>query len=341
MKSNRPHPNPSNPKRAGRYVRVSSTIAAVALSLAAAVPTALAQSYPSRVVRIVVPNGPGGPTDIVARVLAQKLTETLGQSVIVENRLGAGGTVGTESVARSNPDGYTLMFSASGAMVITPHLNPKLPYDTFRDFMPLTKLVDTPQVLVATAKLPVNNVTELIAYAKQRPGQLNYASVQTGGTGHLGMELLKQITGIDMLHVAYKGTAPAMTDIIGGRVQLMFSSLPSVHAHVLAGRVKLLATAARQRTEAIKDTPTVSETIKGYDLVTWYGLFVPRKTPAVIVTTLHRELVTLLTSAEIAQLFQSQGVEPAHTTPQELEALMRSETERWRKVIQTAGIRLD
>ena len=320
------------------------TIMIQTLALTALIGTtgpAAAQTYPSRPVRMLIPYTPGGPTDFVGRAIAQRLQKPLGQQVIVDNRPGGGGVIATEIVAKANPDGHTLLFATPGQLITLPLLAPKLPYDTFRDFMPLTKLVDTPQVLVATAKLPVNNVTELIAYAKQRPGQLNYASVQTGGTGHLGMELLKQITGIDMLHVAYKGTAPAMTDIIGGRVQLMFSSLPSVQAHVQAGRVKLLATAARQRTEAIKDTPTVSETIKGYDLVTWYGLFVPRKTPAVIVTTLHRELVTLLTSAEIAQLFQAQGVEPAHTTPQELEALMRSETERWRKVIQTAGIRLD
>jgi len=320
------------------------TIATQTLALTASIVLtgpAAAQTYPSRPVRMLIPYTPGGPTDFVGRAIAQRLQKPLGQQVIVDNRPGGGGVIATEIVAKANPDGHTLLFATPGQLITLPLLANKLPYDTFRDFMPLTKLVDTPQVLVATAKLPVNTVAELISYAKQRPGQLNYASVQTGGTGHLGMELLKQIAGIDMLHVAYKGTAPAMTDIISGRVQLMFSSLPSVQAHVQAGRVKLLATAARQRTDAIKDVPTVSETIKGYDLVTWYGLFVPRKTPAVIVSALHRELVTLLTSAEIAQLFQSQGVEPAHTTPQELEALMRSETERWRKVIHAAGIRLE
>ena len=323
-----------------RLQTIIATIAALSAAFILHGPAA-AEAYPSKPVRMLIPYTPGGPTDFVGRAIAQKLQKPLGQQVIVDNRPGGGGVIATEIVARANPDGHTLLFATPGQLITLPLLAPKLPYDTFRDFMPLTKLVDTPQVLVATAKLPVNTVAELISYAKQRPGQLNYASVQTGGTGHLGMELLKQITGIDMLHVAYKGTAPAMTDIIGGRVQLMFSSLPSVHAHVLAGRVKLLATAARQRTEAIKDTPTVSETIKGYDLVTWYGLFVPRKTPTTVVSKLHRELVSLLTSAEIAQLFQAQGVEPAHTTPQELEALMREETERWRKVIKTAGIRLE
>jgi tripartite-type tricarboxylate transporter receptor subunit TctC len=323
-----------------QHLKIAAKAIALTAALILASPVA-AQPYPSRPVRMLIPYTPGGPTDFVGRAIAQRLQKPLGQQVIVDNRPGGGGVIATEIVARANPDGHTLLFATPGQLITLPLLASKLPYDTFRDFMPLTKLVDTPQVLVATAKLPVNSVAELIAYAKQRPGQLNYASVQTGGTGHLGMELLKQITGIDMVHVAYKGTAPAMTDIIGGRVQLMFSSLPSVQSHVQAGRVKLLATAARQRTDAIKDTPTVGETIKGYDLVTWYGLFVPRKTPAAIVSRLHMELVSVLTSAEIGQLFQAQGVEPVHTTPQELESLMRIETERWRKVIQTAGIRLD
>jgi len=310
------------------------------LLMIAALPV-IAQSFPSRPVRMLIPYTPGGPTDFVGRAIAQRLQKPLEQQIVVDNRPGGGGVIATEIVARANPDGHTILFATPGQLITLPLLAEKLPYVPLRDFMPLTKLVDTPQVLVAHSKLPVNNVAELIAYAKQRPGQLNYASVQTGGTGHLGMELLKQSAGIDMLHVPYKGTAPALTDIIAGRVQLMFSSLPSVQPHIQAGRVKLLATAARQRTDAIRDVPTVSETIKGYELVTWYGLFAPRKTPVPVINRLHKELVSILSSAEIAKLFAAQGIEPAHTTPQELESLMRSETERWRKVIQTAGIRLD
>lgn len=303
--------------------------------------SATAQNYPNRPVRMLIPYTPGGPTDFVGRALAQRLHKSLGQQVVVDNRPGGGGVIATEIVARANPDGHTLLFATPGQLITLPLLAAKLPYEPLRDFMPLTKLVDTPQVLIASAKLPVTNMAELIAHAKQRPGQLNYASVQTGGTGHLGMELLKQNAGIDMLHVPYKGTAPALTDLVSGRVQLMFSSLPSVQPHVQAGRVKLIATGARQRTAAIREVPTIAETIPGYDLVTWYGLFAPRRTPAPVITRLHREVVAILTSAEITQAFAAQGIEAAHTTPQELEQLMKSESARWRKVIQTAGIRLE
>ncbi|HWI15700.1 MAG TPA: tripartite tricarboxylate transporter substrate-binding protein, partial [Burkholderiales bacterium] len=204
-----------------------------------------------------------------------------------------------------------------------------------------TKVVDSPQVLIAYARLPAGTVSELVSYAKQRPGEITYGSVQTGGTGHLGMELLKQMTGIDMVHVAYKGTAPALTDLIAGRIQVMFSSLPSVQPHVQAERLKLLATGAPRRTPAIKDVPTVAETIPGYELMTWYGIFAPKRTPGAVIQKLHAELVRILTSPDIAQVFAAQGVDPAHTTPRELETYMRTETERWGKVIRTAGIKLE
>lgn len=300
-----------------------------------------AHAYPSRPVRMLIPYTPGGPTDFVGRAIAQRLQKPLGQQVVVDNRPGGGGVIATEIVARASPDGHTLLLGTPGQLVTLPLLASTLPYDALSDFAPISKVVDSPQVLIANAKMPFNSVAELIAYAKPRPGQLNYASVQTGGTGHLGMELLNQSAGISMLHVPFRGTAPALTDIIGGRVHLMFSSLPSVQPHVQAGRVKLLATGARQRTEAIKEVPTVSETIPGYDLMTWYGLFAPRRTPPAVITRLHRELVEILDSPEIAKAFAAQGVDPAYSTPQALTAYLRSESERWRKVIQTAGIRLE
>lgn len=300
-----------------------------------------AAQYPSRPVRMLIPYTPGGPTDFVGRAVAQRLQKPLGQQVVVDNRPGGGGVIATEIVARAAADGHTLLLGTPGQLVTLPLLTAKLPYDAQADFAPLSKLVESPQVLIAGAKLPVNTVAELIAHAKQRPGQINYASVQTGGTGHLGMELLKQSAGIDMLHVPYKGTAPALTDIIGGRVQLMFSSLPSVQPHIQAGRVKLLATGARQRTEAIRDVPTLGETIPGYDLLTWYGLFAPRGTPPAVVARLHREVAEILGSPDIAKIFAAQGVDPAPSSPQELAAYMRSETARWRKVISAAGIRLE
>ncbi len=302
---------------------------------------ATAQPYPGKPIRMLIPYTPGGPTDLVGRWIAQRLQAVFGQQVVVDNRAGGGGVIAVEIAARAAPDGHTLLLATPGQLVILPLLMTNLPFDTQRDFMPLTKLVDTPQVPIATAKLPAANMAELIAYAKPRPGQLSYGSVQAGGTGHLGMELLKQAAGIDMVHVPYKGTALALTDLIAGRIQVMFSSLPSIQPHVQAGRVKLLATGARTRTDAIKDVPTIAETIPGYDLVTWYGMFVPRRTPAPAVERLHAELMKILKSPETAQAFSAQGVEPAWTTPKELEAYMKAETGRWRKVIQTAGIKLE
>ena len=214
-----------------------------------------ADEFPSKPLRLVIPYTPGGPTDLVGRAVGAKLQDALGQQVIVDNRAGGGGVIATEIVARAPADGYTLLLGTPGQLVTLPLLTPKLPYDAVRDFAPVTQVVTSPQVLVANARLPVASVAELVAYVKARPGQLNYASVQTGGTGHLGMELLKQSAGLEMLHVPYKGTAPALTEMIAGQVQLMFTSLPSVQPHVTAGRLKLLATGAARRTPAIPDTP--------------------------------------------------------------------------------------
>ncbi len=306
-----------------------------------ALTTAAAETYPSKPLRLVIPYTPGGPTDLVGRAVAAKLQEALGQQVIVDNRAGGGGIIATEIVARAPADGHTLLLGTPGQLVTLPLLTAKLPYDAVRDFAPVTLVVVSPQVLVANSKLPVATVAELIAYAKARPGQLNYASVATGGTGHLGMELLKQTTGIEMLHVPYKGTAPALTDMIAAQVQLMFTSLPTVQPHVTAGRLKLLATGAARRTPAIADTPTLAETVPGYELVTWYGIFLPRRTPPAIINRLHDELVKVLVSPAIERQFAQHGVEPANSTPQQLAAYMRAETARWDKVIRTSGIRLE
>jgi len=300
-----------------------------------------ADEFPSKPLRLVIPYTPGGPTDLVGRAVGAKLQDALGQQVIVDNRAGGGGVIATEIVARAPADGYTLLLGTPGQLVTLPLLTPKLPYDAVRDFAPVTQVVTSPQVLVANARLPVASVAELIAYVKARPGQLNYASVQTGGTGHLGMELLKQSAGLEMLHVPYKGTAPALTEMIAGQGQLMFTSLPSVQPHVTAGRLKLLATGAARRTPAIPDTPTMSETIPGFELATWYAVFLPRRTPPAIVNRLHAELVKILVSPAIERQFAQQGVEPANSTPQQLAAYMRTETERWSKVIRTSGIRLE
>jgi len=312
-----------------------------ALVLGSLVGQAAHAEFPERGVKIVVPFPAGGSNDVVARLLGTRLSQLWGQTVVIDNRGGGGGNVGAEAVARAPADGYTLLLGTPGQLVTLPLLTAKLPYDAVRDFAPVTQVVTSPQVLVANGKLPVATVAELITYVKARPGQLNYASVQTGGTGHLGMELLKQAAGLEMLHVPYKGTAPALTEMIAGQVQLMFTSLPSVQPHVTAGRLKLLATGAARRTPAIPDTPTMSETIPGYELVTWYAVFLPHRTPAAIVNRLHAVLVKILLSPEIERQFAQNGVEPANSTPQQLAAYMRAETERWGKVIRTSGIRLE
>jgi len=320
------------------------TFAATALLLTT--PIAHAQrvspeGFPNRPIRMLIPYPPGGPTDVVGRLLAQRLHETLGQQFVIDNRSGGSGAIATEIVARSNPDGYTMLMATPGQLVTLPLLVKTVPFDPYGDFAPIARLIESPQVLFANPKLPANTVGELIAYAKKRPGAITYASVATGGTGHLGMELLKQRTGTDMLHVPYKGGAPALVDLISGQVQLLFVSLPGVQAHVKAGRVKILATGARKRTAAIPDVPTVSETIPGYDLLTWYGMYYPKRVSAPIVTRMHAELVKILALPEIARAFDALGVEPAPSTPAELDAYMRAETDRWRKVITTAGIRLE
>jgi tripartite-type tricarboxylate transporter receptor subunit TctC len=317
----------------------AARVCIAAACLVAAVPC-IAQAYPGKPVRLVIPYTPGGPTDLVGRAIAQRLQAALGQQIVVDNRAGGGGVIGTEIVARAAPDGHTLLLGTPGQLVLLPLLTEKLPY-AVSDLAPVTKIVDSPQVLIAYAKLPASNVSELVAYAKQHAGQMTYGSVQTGGTGHLGMELLKQMTGIDMVHVPYKGTAPALTDLIAGRTQVMFSSLPSVQPHVQAERLKLLATGAPQRTPAIKDVPTIAETLPGYELMTWYAIFAPKRTPTSVIQKLHGELVKILTSPDIAQVFAAQGVDPAHSTPKELEAYMRRESQRWAKVIKTAGIKLE
>jgi len=323
--------------------RLRIVFSVLASTAACCAPAAVAApaDYPTKPIRLVIPYTPGGPTDLVGRAVASKLQDALGQQVIVDNRAGGGGVIATEIVARAPADGYTLLLGTPGQLVTLPLLTAKLPYDAVRDFAPVTQVVTSPQVLVANGKLPVATVAELITYVKARPGQLNYASVQTGGTGHLGMELLKQAAGLEMLHVPYKGTAPALTEMIAGQVQLMFTSLPSVQPHVTAGRLKLLATGAARRTPAIPDTPTMSETIPGYELVTWYGVFLPHRTPVPIVNRLHAVLVTILRSPEIERQFAQNGVEPANSTPQQLAAYMRAETERWGKVIRISGIRLE
>jgi tripartite-type tricarboxylate transporter receptor subunit TctC len=298
-----------------------------------------AQGYPVRPVRLVIPYPPGGPTDFVGRLVGQKLSPLLKQQVVVDNRPGAGTIIGSEIVARAAPDGYTLLFGTGGGTFLAPLMLPKVPYDPHRDFAPVAMLVQSPQVLVVHPSVAAKSVGELIALAKAKPGVLNFASVGTGTSPHLGGELFQALTGAKLVHVPYKGTAPAMTDLISGQVQVMFTSMPTVLAHVKAGRLRLLGTGGSKRSAVIPDTPPIGETVPGFELITWYGVFAPARTPAAIVKRLNADIGQVLNDPESRERLGGQGLEPVVMTPEELKRYTTRDSERWAKLIRSAGIK--
>jgi tripartite-type tricarboxylate transporter receptor subunit TctC len=313
-------------------------LGAAAVLAAAFAPLAAAQPYPTRPVRLIVPYPPGGPTDFVGRTVAQKLSETLGQQVVVDNRPGASAMIGHELGAKAAPDGYTLLFATGGGMVIAPLAVAKPAYDAAKDFAAVSLLVISPQIIVAHPSFPASNIKELIAAAKAKPGAYNFASVGTGSPNHLGGELIKVMAGIDVVHVPYKGTAPAITDLVAGQTQFMFNSMPSVLGLVKAGKLKILGTGGSKRSPVIPDVPTVAETLPGFEVVTWYGIAGPAKLPRDIVTRLNKEIVAIIAQPEVQKRFSEQGLEPQSSTPQEFLDFMRRETDKWRKVAQRAGV---
>ena len=303
---------------------------------------AAAQTYPAKPVRIIVTFPPGGPADFVGRALAQKLTEAWGQQVVVDNRSGAGGVVGVEVAARAGPDGHTLLQGQSGGMSINPALLPKLSYDPFRDFAPISLLVVNPQILVAHPSLPVKSVKELVALAKRRPGQINYASAGHGTTQHLGMEMLKVMTEIDLVHVPYKGTSLMLADLFSGQVSLNFTSMPAVLPHVKTGKLRSIAVGSPKRSPAAPEVPTVAESgVLGFEYVAWYGLFAPAGTPKGIISQLNAQVVKALSEPDLSQRLASQGAEPSPGTPEGLARYMREDHERWKKVIKASNIRVE
>ena len=301
---------------------------------------AAAQAYPTKPVRLVVPYPPGGPTDFVGRAISARLTELLGQQMVVDNRPGAGTIIGSELIARAAPDGYNLLFGTGGGTFLAPLILPKVPYDPQKDFAPVAMLVISPQVLVVHPGVGANSVKELIAVAKAKPGQLNFSSVGTGTSPHLGGELFKSLAGVDMVHVPYKGTAPAMTDLIAGRVQLAWSSIPTVLTHVQAGRLKMLGIGGTRRSPALPDIPTIADTLPGFELVTWYAIFAPTGTPAAIISRLNAETAKVLRDADLVKRFSEQGLEPTVMTPAELKRYTENDVNRWARLIKAANIRL-
>ncbi len=299
------------------------------------------QDYPNKPLRWIVTFAAGGPTDFAARSIGAKLSEALGQPIVIDVRAGASGVIGSELVAKSASDGYTLLYGTTTTHTLLPALKIKVPYDPVRDFAPISLLVINPQLLVANNSLPVNSVKDLIVLAKAKPGQLNYGSGGQGSTPYFGMEYLKTMAGIDIVHVPYKGLAPALTDLIGGQVMVMFHTMqPSVLALARSGKIKALAVSSPQRSPAAPEIPTVAEAgVPGFEYVGWHGLFAPAGTPQPIVAKLNAQVVKVLTESELAQRLTSQGLEPAPGTPAALARFMRVESERLKKVMQITGIK--
>jgi tripartite-type tricarboxylate transporter receptor subunit TctC len=328
-----------------RMKHVSATVFACSLAAAhsvAAEAAALkdAAGYPNKPVRLIAPFVPGGPTDIVARLVAQKLSENVGQPVVVDNRGGASGAVGMEIAAKSAPDGYTMVLGSSGNLAVNPALNTALPYDTLKDFQPLTQTTSGPQMLVLHPSVPAKSVKELIALAKSRPGQLNFASGGAGTTTHLASELFKLSAGLNIVHVPYKGTGQALTDLIGGQVQMMMSSMLPAMPHVKAARLRALAVTSARRATVLPDMPTMAESgVPGFETTSWHGMLVPAKTPTAIVARLHAELVKTLNQPDVKERFANQGMDVVASTPQAFTAYITSESAKWSHVIKTIGIK--
>ena len=321
---------------------VSLAAAVVALPALGAQSAPATTNYPTKPIRLVITYPPGGNTDLVGRAIGQKLTETWGQQVIVDNRGGAGGVLGTVIAKQAAADGYTLLLGTSAGMVLNPLLMSKVPYDPLHDFAPVSLVIVLPQLLVVHPGLAARSIKEFITLAKAKPGQLNFGSSGVGTPNHLGGEMLKAMAGINIVHVPYKGGAASITDLIAGQVQLVISSAPSVVPHVRSNRLRAIAIGSARRTPALPEVPTVAESgVPGYEYTTWYGIFVPAKTPPAIVTKLNAEIVRMLAEPQLSQRFQSQGGDPSSSTPAQLTAYMKQETERWARVIKTANIRIE
>lgn len=318
-------------------------IAWAAASCCALAQTSVVKDYPTKSIRGIFAFAPGGPGDFTARAIGSKLSESLGQSVVIDNRAGASGTIGTALAAKAVPDGYTVFFGSGSALTVLPALMDKLPYDPVKDFEPIGMLTVNPQILIANNSLSANSIKELIALAKARPGELTFASGGAGSTPHLGMELLKSLAGINMVHVPYKGSAPALTDLMGGQVMLFFYSMqPAILSLIKAGKIKALAVSSAQRSRAAPDIPTVAEAgVANFENVAWFGLFAPAKTPQPIIARLNLLLVKILRDPETAQRFTDQGADPVPGPPQALTSYMRAESERLKKVIASAAIKLE
>lgn len=310
----------------------------VALSFPFHLPAIAADSFPTRSIRLVVPYPPGGAADLIGRMLGKKMADELGQQVVIDNRAGGGQVIGTDVAAKSGADGYTIL-QASITHAINPSLVRSLPYDSVKDFTPISLLAKSPLVLVAHPSLPVKTVKELVALAKARPGSLNYASSGNGSGGHLALALLLEMTGTKMLHVPYKGAGPALNDLIAGQVHLLITSPLAAVPHVKAGKLRLLGVSSKTRTATMPEIPAIAETVPGYEASLWYAFLAPSGVPTEIVSKLNAAALKGLASAEVRAFFDKQDVETIGSTPAELATYIRDEIAKWCKVITAAGIR--
>ena len=320
-------------------MRVTALIAAAfGLSLVAASILVHAQPYPTRPIRFIVPNAAGGTTDLVARTAAQKVSESIGQQLIVDNRPGSGGIVATEMVAKSTPDGYTLLMATIGNIAISPHLYAKLGYDPVRDFSPVTQLASAAYMLIAHPAVPARSVKELVAVAKSRPRQLNYASAGSGTGSHLAAELFKSVAQVDIVHVPYKGGTPGLLDVIAGNVEIMFNGIPSSMPHFKAGRVKAFAVTTAARSPAAPELPTITEGgYPGAEATSWTGVLAPAGTPAAVIARLHAEFAKVLQQPDIQARLSADGAVPVGSTPHQFAQYIKSELAKWGKVVKASG----
>ncbi|MGE0751431.1 MAG: Bug family tripartite tricarboxylate transporter substrate binding protein [Variibacter sp.] len=299
---------------------------------------ARAQSFPNKVIRFIVPWSPGGVTDVVARLISDKLSAQIGQPVIVENKPGASGVIGTEFVAKSPPDGYTLVVVTASTHAMGPSVTPTSAYDPVKDFAPVIQVTNAPTIMVVPPSFPAKTVAEFVAFAKEKPGQLNFASYGNGSAAHLAAELFMQATGTRMVHVTYKGSAPAIVDLIANRVQVFFDSIPSSLPHVRSGSLKALAVTGAERTPAAPDVPTIAETYPGFQVTVWQGLAAPAGTPPAIVKRLYDEVAKVMAMPDIKAKLIDLGADPVSASPEDFAEHIRRENEKWRQLVKAANI---
>ncbi len=317
------------------------TALALVLGIALA-PAAAAQTWPAKPIRLVVAFSPGGFADSSARAIADRLGARLGQSVVVENRPGAAGNIGTEQVARSNPDGYTLLAAYDGTMVVNPHVYSKLPFDTLKDFAPVTKLGDAGVIVVAHPSVPVNNLRELIALAKEKPGKLNFGSSGTGGSAHLACEMLNQRAGIELVHVPYKGGGQAITDVVGGQIPLVCTAIATAQQFVRSGRLKALGLTSEKRDLGLPEVPTFIESgLPGFVVNSWMGVLAPAKTPRAVIERLQTEIAAVLQLADVKERYAVLGINPVGNTPDEFAAQIKADLDAWGPVVKKANVKIE